>query len=232
MHAEGAPVLLVGTCRDQLKPNQLDEVNEVLKSRVRHHYSNVCMNNSQGLRGYVFFPLSNKHSTQPGLNDIKLAIDHAVRTDGEKYIERKVPIMWRQVYDAFRKTEKQVLNLDSAQKIAQEFLGEESLDANVKSILAFFHEIGILIHFKDSTELQKLVILEPQWLVDAISCIICDGRVRSDGKPLHTEARTKAAYAKMEREYDELMNTGRVSRRLLDVLWGDYQKEQVKPVFL
>jgi len=86
---------------------------------------------------------------------------------------------------------------------------------------AFAHELGVLLHFKDSKELQELVILDPQWLVNAISCVICEGNEQSSsGKPVHPPARTKAADAGKKRDYEELVETGRVSRPLLGVLWG------------
>jgi hypothetical protein len=39
-------------------------------------------------------------------------------------------------------------------------------------MLAFFHEIGSIVHFTSTPSLASLVTVSPQWLVDSISMYI------------------------------------------------------------
>mmetsp|Transcript_12831 Transcript_12831/g.15938 ORF Transcript_12831/g.15938 Transcript_12831/m.15938 type:complete len:96 (+) Transcript_12831:464-751(+) len=41
-------------------------------------------------------------------------------------------------------------------------------------ILEFFHELGCIVYFSETEKLSKVVILDPQWLVKALGCVIYD----------------------------------------------------------
>jgi GTPase SAR1 family protein len=52
--------------------------------------------------------------------------------------------------------------------------GIDAADAEVQvdAMLKLFHELGQFVYFSDDPELRDLVILDPQWLIDAISRVI------------------------------------------------------------
>ena len=42
-----------------------------------------------------------------------------------------------------------------------------------KNMLKYFHDIGMLLHFNnEGDELNEIIILNPQWLVNAITMVI------------------------------------------------------------
>jgi len=48
--------------------------------------------------------------------------------------------------------------------------------ADVKEMLEFMHDLGVVVHFgtSDSPVLRSLVVLRPKWLLDNLSRVICD----------------------------------------------------------
>lgn len=46
--------------------------------------------------------------------------------------------------------------------------------AHVTGMLRLFHELGMLLYFEKTAELKEIVVLDPQWAVDAITMVIRD----------------------------------------------------------
>jgi len=95
--------------------------------------SHGTMSSYTGNSGRQWMSLGNSHREnewgawlEPVLLEIRRSQRHGNKPE-EKHIERKVPIVWRQAYDAFKEIEEPILNLKRALKIAQEFLGDPSL---------------------------------------------------------------------------------------------------------
>ena len=64
--------------------------------------------------------------------------------------------------------------------------------------------------------LRELVILDPQWIMDAISMIILNYELEDHRKPCH-----KKAARKYMTEWGNLKNSGILSAKLLECLWEE-----------
>jgi hypothetical protein len=80
-------------------------------------------------------------------------------------------------------------------------------------MLIFFHELGVILYFDESTELNTIVILEPQWLIDELGLLIRDHALHGTALRHNPEMRKYAADVK------RLQQKALVSERLLDFLW-------------
>ena len=58
-------------------------------------------------------------------------------------------------------------------------------------MLKYFHDIGMLLHFNKTNELRDLVIIEPQWIVDALTMVIRDFTIHQYNKELKNDLKGK-----------------------------------------
>ena len=90
------------------------------------------------------------------------------------FINETIPINWLKFEKALQ-AKKEVgnkrISLESAKDIAKS-------DCNIvdekefETLLNYLHDIRSLIHYEDTVQLNKLVVLEPQWLVDVFKKVI------------------------------------------------------------
>ena len=80
------------------------------------------------------------------------------------------------------------------------------------TVLDFLHDQRIIIHFDDTVELNKLVVLDPQWLIDVFKTVITVKRYD------HIERGFKDLWLKLERE-------GILEEKLLNHMWDSLIKE-------
>ena len=81
------------------------------------------------------------------------------------------------------------------------------------TVLNFLHDQRILIHFDDSPQLNKLVVLDPQWLIDVFKKVITV-------KPFDSEER------KFRHLWSKLEKTGILAEKLLEHLWGSLLQQE------
>ena len=80
------------------------------------------------------------------------------------------------------------------------------------TVLDFLHDQRIIIHFDDTVELNKLVVLDPQWLIDVFKTVITVKRFD------HIESGFMDLWLKLE-------NDGILEEKLLKHMWGSLAKE-------
>ena len=80
------------------------------------------------------------------------------------------------------------------------------------TVLDFLHDQRFIVHFDDTVELNKLVVLDPQWLIDVFKTVITVKRYD------HIERGFKDLWLKLERE-------GILEEKLLKHMWGSLIKE-------
>ena len=85
-----------------------------------------------------------------------------------------IPIKWLR----YEKALKVVLDeghkritFEHARRIASEVCQIHD-DQEFKTVLDFLHDQRIIIHFDGTDELNKLVVLDPQWLIDVFKKVI------------------------------------------------------------
>ena len=92
------------------------------------------------------------------------------------YINEAVPIKWLKFEKALQAakenlTEKKCISLELAKDIALNFCN--IIDhKEFETLMNYLHDLRSLIHFDDNVHLSKVVILDPQWLVDVFKKVI------------------------------------------------------------
>ena len=123
-------------------------------------------------------------------------------------MKEAIPIKWLQFEKALQvtKEEHEYITLETAKEIASKVCKIDD-DQEIVALLNFLHDQRILIHFDETPELNKLVVLDPQWLIDVFKKVI-----------------TVKPYDHEEREYKDLWQnleqTGILEEKLLEHVWG------------
>ncbi|XP_067037362.1 uncharacterized protein [Acropora muricata] len=104
------------------------------------------------------------------------------------------------------------ITIEHAKRIASEVCQIHD-DQEFITVLDFLHDQRILIHFDDTVELNKLVVLDPQWLIDVFKTVITVKRYDQQ------ERGFKDLWLKLERE-------GILEEKLLRHAWSSIVEEQ------
>jgi hypothetical protein len=80
-------------------------------------------------------------------------------------------------------------------------------------MLLFFHSLCAVLWFEEP-ELRELVMIDPQWLIDGISCIVRNFT-------LHPMPCDKECNRKYETEWAVLTHEAKLSTKLLPLLWQE-----------
>lgn len=182
--APGSPLLLVGTC--------LDGIGGV-SSPVLEQVANVVE------RGVVQrLPRQLVYSMQrPNAKCPCYFVDNTLQTDGgasidtlreaveaiavaQPSVSQATPVEWLAILDEFGAVVDagtQRVTIERVRKLAIKcHMGGRdgvSLDDEIGAMLTYFNEVGLVMWF-DEGSLRDIVILNPQWLIDAASTIIRD----------------------------------------------------------
>lgn len=229
LHAKGAPILLVGTHKDQVKSSEehqqiSDVLLEILGDRLVEQVTPFAKEQEDGL---WFYPIDNSLSgaqnPDPVVAELRQAIELVAKEDPEEYLERPIPIRWRGILDILLKQEESFLTMTEMKRMA----AEQCLPAwQLMPMLEMFHELGVLFHFSTPAELREIVILQPQWLVSGMCQVIFDWS-------LHEQEHHKVIKLEMKSAYDAWREKGMVTRRLLDRLWEfGFQEPHLKAFLL
>ena len=120
-----------------------------------------------------------------------------------------IPVKWLKYERALHITEKdghKWISLESAKQIASEVCQIVD-DQEFLALLNFLHDQRIIIHFDDTPELCKFVVLDPQWLIYVFS------RVITVQPNVHKDKKFRQLWHKLE-------TTGILEDRLLEHVWG------------
>lgn len=215
LHAKGAPILLVGTHKDQVKTSEehkkiSEMLLEILGDRLVEQVTPFAKEQEDGV---WFYPIDNSlsgaRSPDPVVAELRHAIEVVAKEDPEEYLERPIPIRWHGILDILLKQEESFLTMAEMKRMA----AEQCLPAwQLMPMLEMFHELGVLFHFSTPAELREIVILQPQWLVSGMCQVIFDWS-------LHEQEHHKVIKLEMKSAYDSWREKGMVTRRLLDRLW-------------
>jgi hypothetical protein len=92
-----------------------------------------------------------------------------------------------------------------------------SIDAALCSLLQFLHSLGALLWF-DTPELRSLVIVDLQWLVDAVGCLVR----KHTGVHFDPKFESSARRHHLEEEWATFVDTARATPLLLEkVVWAE-----------
>ena len=125
-----------------------------------------------------------------------------------------IPIKWLKYEEALQLVlddGHKCITIEHAKRIASEVCKIHD-DQEFVAVLDFLHDKKILIHFGDTVELNKLVVLDPQWLVDVFKTVITVKRYDQQERGLTD------LWLKLERE-------GILEEKLLQHAWGQIVEE-------
>ena len=124
-------------------------------------------------------------------------------------VKEVIPIKWLKYEKAVRvllEDDCKWISLEKAKTIALEVCGISS-ETEFLTLLNFLHDQRILIHFDDTPELNKMVILDPQWLIDVFKKVIT----------ITSSQRRERKFTKL---WQKLEKTGILEEKLLQHVWG------------
>ncbi|XP_061180613.1 uncharacterized protein LOC133189227 [Saccostrea echinata] len=121
----------------------------------------------------------------------------------------RVPAKWAMFEISLSeiKTEKKIMSIEELKQNIRIELPDK--DEDLRIMLSFFHEIGTILYFNEEG-LNKMVILDVQWFVDAFKNIITDPTQVKD-----------ASFTVSE--WMQFNQTGQLSDRLLSEMWSNYK---------
>ena len=124
-------------------------------------------------------------------------------------MKEAIPIKWLKFEEEMKEKNQdghKWISLDEAKNIATEKCGISSTK-QFMAMLNFLHDQRILVHFDDTKQLNRMIILDPQWLIDVFKEVI-----------------TIRPYQSQERKYEQLWlkleTTGILKEELLQHVWG------------
>ena len=124
--------------------------------------------------------------------------------------KENIPLKWLKFEEALRgvldEGQLKWITIEYAKQIAS---GDCQIhdDQEFKTVLDFLHDQRILIHFDDTVELNKYVVLDPQWLIDVFKTVITVQPYDQQERGLND------LWLKLERE-------GILEEKLLQHQWG------------
>ncbi|XP_015775988.1 PREDICTED: uncharacterized protein LOC107354090 isoform X3 [Acropora digitifera] len=128
--------------------------------------------------------------------------------------KESIPIKWlkyEEVLQVVLDEGHKWITIEHAKRIASEFCQIHD-DQEFVTLLDFLHDQRILIHFSDTVELNKLVVLDPQWLIDVFKAVITVKRYDQQERGLND------SWLRLERE-------GILEEKLLKHAWGSLVEE-------
>ena len=130
-------------------------------------------------------------------------------------MEQEIPLKWlryEKVLYLMRKEGREKISIEEARKIASDKCGIDG-EENFRTALNFLHDQKVLINFDESPGLERMVILNPQWLVDVFKEVITfKGFNHNDEN--------------FERLWCEFEESGILKRKLLDHVWKRFIDDQ------
>ena len=155
------------------------------------------------------------------------AIDSA--TDELDALRTDVPLSWLKTYDSLS-------SVIAATKLEQLPFGEVAqlaatcgmphqgltLEVEVSALLRFFHGLGVLCWF-DEPELREIVVLDPKWIIDALTCVIREFSIHPKGSSSGCATGDYAAIRDCKKDWTALEQKGELRPLLYEYLWFDAQ---------
>ena len=124
-------------------------------------------------------------------------------------MKEAIPIKWlkyERELQVMKEGGEKWIGLDTARIIASESCNIID-DQEFQTLLNFLHDKRIFVHFSDTPELDKLVVLDPQWLIDVFKEVITV-------RPYNLKER------KFETLWNKLENDGILEETLLEHVWA------------
>ena len=130
-------------------------------------------------------------------------------------MEQEIPLKWlryEKVLYLMRKEGREKISIEDARKIASDKCGIDG-EENFRTALNLLHDQKVLINFDESPGLERMVILNPQWLVDVFKEVITFKGFN------HNDENFEGLWFEFE-------ESGILKRELLDHVWKRFVDDQ------
>ena len=160
----------------------------------------------------VFVVDNTKSGSEEECTEVKRLREEVLAVAKELQLTKEeIPVKWLRYENKLRKKHDKWITLEEAKRIALEDCGIQ--EDEFSTLLNFLHDQRIVIHFSGSPELERMVILDPQWLVDVLKNVITVRRFKD------TEHAVKDLWIQLEK-------TGILDEKLIDHAWRDLLENQ------
>ena len=125
------------------------------------------------------------------------------------HIKATIPLKWLRFEKALQAVKKKgykCISLETANDIASEFCKVHE-EKEFTTLINYLHDLRCLIHFDHTTELNKIIVLNPQWLIDVFKKVITVKQFDAEDKKFSD------SWLKLERK-------GILDENLLAHVWG------------
>ena len=172
-----------------------------------------CKTYKEHLYKDVFVVDNTKSGSEEECTEVKRLREEVLAVAKELQLTKEeIPVKWLRYENKLRKKHDKWITHEEAKRIAFEDCGIQE-DDEFSTLLNFLHDQRIVIHFRGSPELERTVILDPQWLVDVLKNVITVRRFK------HTEHPVKDLWIQLE-------ETGILDEKLIDHAWRDLLDNQ------
>lgn len=223
-----ARIILVGTHLDCFE-NEEEICSKV--EMVRNHLSLHFKDKGSSAEAEEFVTVSSKDCA--GITDLRIRILDVVAKNG-----KAIPTDWMDIYKGLQNLkiteDRSFLTLDDVTQLLESrekgfwdmFRSMlESNEERAKTILSFFHDIGVLLWYPHSAELMKFVFHRAEFLTEVIKAVF-SGKIVDGSLAFEGNIRRFLTSHSFEQAKQDLIKRGIISRTLLKALWKDHQIEE------
>lgn len=117
------------------------------------------------IQGFLQISCINKQ----GINDLSLKINECIRE--LPHLGDELPANWIEIRNELNKINKDYINISEFKNICSNYIS--SLNSrHLELISDYLHDVGDIIHFKNSPLLRNILIINPQWATKAVYSLI------------------------------------------------------------
>ncbi|GBG31958.1 Ras-related C3 botulinum toxin substrate 1 [Hondaea fermentalgiana] len=206
LHAPEAPILIVGTHFDKVHAGVFQAegfIQEALP--LAESYPQVVRSGP----GRYIHAIDNMSASPDRAEALRTAIAGIAVT--QDYVLQQVPLAWLKVHEDLLHMNEPYIFYDQVVEIATAY-GRSRRDAD--AMLAYFNGLGVVVHLTSSETLSRVVVVDPQWLLDKLSRVIAD-----DVHASRISASVELQEAGIVDAFQRLRQEAVATRSLLEFLW-------------
>ena len=167
-----------------------------------------CKTYKEHLYKDVFVVDNTKSGSEEECTEVKRLREEVLAVSKELQLTKEeIPVKWLRYEKKLRAKRDKWITFKEAKRITFEDCGIQE-DDEFSTLLNFLHDQRIVIHFSGSPELERMVILDPQWLVNVLKNVITVRRFK------HKERSVKDLWLKLE-------ETGILDEKRINHTWRD-----------
>ena len=171
----GTHLDLCGDTEDKIH-KRLHEVEKIICDDVLHDCSPISIVQRQkGKKTKIIHPIANRSDKdsdeitkdrEEAAQEIRTAIEKMSNNDN---VNKKIPVSWLLFQYEIKLQSGPCILRSDCEEIAKKCYIDE---ADIDDVLSFYHELGVLLYYKQIKKLEHVVFSDPQWLFNQLTKII------------------------------------------------------------